>query len=171
MGDFWVFGYGSLIWRPGFAHTEMHRARLHGFRRALCVYSWVHRGTRGRPGLVLGLDRGGSCIGLAFRVPGELREEVVAYLRERELVTNVYLERTLSVRLASGETVPALCYIVDRTHPQYAGSLHEAEAAAIVSGAVGQSGGNEEYVTNTIEHLQALGIRDHWLEKVAKLIA
>ncbi len=111
---------------------ETHRARLHGFRRSLCVYSWVHRGTPERPGLVLGLDRGGSCIGLAFRVPGELRDEVVAYLRERELVTNVYLERMLPVRLDGGETVPALCYIVDRTHQQYAGSLDEAEAAAIV---------------------------------------
>lgn len=171
MGDFWVFGYGSLIWRPGFAHTETHRARLHGFRRALCVYSWVHRGTEQRPGLVLGLDRGGSCIGLAFRVPGELRDEVVAYLRERELVTNVYLERTQPVRLDSGETVQALCYIVDRAHPQYAGSLDEAEAAAVVTGAVGQSGANEDYVRNTVEHLQALDIHDHWLEKVAKLVA
>ena len=171
MGDFWVFGYGSLIWRPGFAHTETNRARLHGFRRALCVYSWVHRGTEKRPGLVLGLDRGGSCIGLAFRVPGELRDEVVAYLRERELVTNVYLERTLSIRLDSGETVQALCYIVDRAHPQYAGGLDEAEAAAVVTGAVGQSGVNEDYVRNTVEHLQALDIHDHWLEKVARLVS
>ena len=99
MGDFWVFGYGSLIWRPGFAHIETQRAQLFGFRRSLCVFSWVHRGTESRPGLVLGLDRGGSCIGLAFRVPAAFSEEVTAYLRERELVTNVYLERTLPVRL------------------------------------------------------------------------
>src|SRR5207247_784490 len=123
MGDFWVFGYGSLMWRPGFAHVETERARLHGFRRSLCVYSWVHRGSRERPGLVLGLDRGGSCIGLAFRVPGDLRDEVVVYLRERELVTNVHLERLLTVRLANGAEVPALCYVVDRDHEQYAGTL------------------------------------------------
>ena len=99
MGDFWVFGYGSLMWRPGFAHTETCRARLYGFRRSLCVWSFVYRGTPERPGLVLGLDRGGSCVGLAFRVPGELRDEVLAYLRDRELVTNVYLERMLPIRL------------------------------------------------------------------------
>jgi cation transport protein ChaC len=171
MGDFWVFGYGSLIWRPGFAHVETQRARLHGYRRSLCVYSFVHRGTRERPGLVLGLDRGGSCVGLAFRVPGELRDEVIAYLRERELVTNVYLERLLKVRLAGGGTVDAVVYIVDRLHEQYAGALDAAEAAAVVRGAVGQSGINEDYVLSTLEHLEALGIRDHWLEDVARRVA
>ncbi|BCH29622.1 gamma-glutamylcyclotransferase [Mesorhizobium sp. L-8-10] len=170
MGDFWVFGYGSLIWRPGFAHVETRRARLHGFRRSLCVYSWVHRGTPERPGLVLGLDRGGSCVGLAFRVPGELRDEVIGYLRERELVTNVYSERTLPVRLDGGETVTAVCYVVDRGHRQYAGNLHAAEAAAVVRGAAGQSGVNEDYVHSTLAHLRALGIRDHWLEDVAHQI-
>ncbi|MER8518148.1 gamma-glutamylcyclotransferase [Mesorhizobium sp. M0644] len=176
MGDFWVFGYGSLIWRPGFAHVETRRARLHGYRRSLCVYSFVHRGTRERPGLVLGLDRGGSCIGLAFRVPGELRNEVITYLRERELVTNVYLERVLSVRLDKGETdggktVDAVAYVVDRSHEQYAGALDPAEAAAVVRGAVGQSGRNEDYVLSTLEHLEALGISDHWLEDVTRRIA
>jgi cation transport protein ChaC len=170
MGDFWVFGYGSLMWRPGFAHVETERARLHGFRRSLCVYSWVHRGSEERPGLVLGLDRGGSCVGLAFRVPGDLRDEVVAYLRERELVTGVYLERLLPVRLAGGAEVTALSYVVDRNHEQYAGRLSPEQAAAIVSGGVGQSGRNEEYLFNTVEHLEALGIRDHWLESVAALV-
>ncbi|MER9297998.1 gamma-glutamylcyclotransferase [Mesorhizobium sp. M0621] len=171
MGDFWVFGYGSLIWRPGFAHVETQRARLHGYRRSLCVYSFVHRGTRERPGLVLGLDRGGSCIGLAFRVPGDLRDEVITYLRERELVTNVYLERLLKIRLDGGRTVEAVAYIVDRQHEQYAGALDAAEAAAVVRGAVGQSGINEDYVLSTLEHLEALGIRDHWLEDVARRVA
>ncbi|MER8382468.1 gamma-glutamylcyclotransferase [Mesorhizobium sp. M0142] len=176
MGDFWVFGYGSLIWRPGFAHVETRRARLHGYRRSLCVYSFVHRGSRERPGLVLGLDRGGSCIGLAFRVPGELRNEVITYLRERELVTNVYLERVLSVRLDKretdgGETVEAIAYVVDRSHEQYAGALDAAEAAAVVRGAVGQSGRNEDYVLSTLEHLEALGISDRWLEEVTRRVA
>lgn len=171
MGDFWVFGYGSLIWRPGFAHVETQRARLFGYRRSLCVRSFVHRGTPKRPGLVLGLDRGGSCVGLAFRVPGELRGEVLAYLRERELPTSVYLERTLPVRLADGGIAQAVTYIVDRTHEQYAGDLDEAHAASIVSGSVGQSGPNEDYVLNTLQHLEALGIRDHWLEAVGKRLA
>lgn len=170
MGDFWVFGYGSLIWRPGFAHIETQRAQLFGFRRSLCVFSWVHRGTESRPGLVLGLDRGGSCIGLAFRVPAALSEEVTAYLRERELVTNVYLERTLPVRLKSGTTVDALCFVVDRDHPQYAGALSAEHAASVVRGAVGRSGGNEDYVRTTVEHLRALRIRDPWLELVAALV-
>ena len=171
MGDFWVFGYGSLIWRPGFAHVETRRARLYGYRRSLCVYSFVHRGTRERPGLVLGLDRGGSCIGLAYRVPGDLREEVLAYLRERELVTSVYLERMLDVRLDGGGTVEAVAYIVDRQHEQYAGALDAGHAAQVVRGAVGRSGNNEDYVLSSIEHLKALGIRDHWLEEVARQVA
>ncbi len=171
MGDFWVFGYGSLMWRPGFAHVDMCRARVHGFRRSLCVTSFVHRGTRARPGLVLGLDHGGSCVGLAFKVPGELRGEVMAYLRERELVTDVYIEREMPVRLEGGRIEMAVSYIVDRRHQQYAGNLPETDAARIVSGAVGQAGPNEEYVLNTIAHLKALGIRDHWLEEVGRLIS
>lgn len=170
MSDFWVFGYGSLLWHPGFAHVETRRARLHGYRRALCIRSFVHRGTPQRPGLVLGLDRGGSCVGLAFRVPDELRAEALTYLRERELVTNVYLERMLPVRIGSA-FVSALCYVADRTHEQYAGGLREDEAAEIVAGASGKSGVNVEYLHNTIAHLAALGIRDRWLEGVASRIS
>ncbi len=171
MGDFWVFGYGSLMWRPGFAHTQTRRARLMGYRRALCIRSHVHRGTPDRPGLVLGLDRGGSCLGMAFQVPGELTDEVMTYLRERELVTNVYLEKRLPVRLDSGDTVEAVAYVVDRRHDQYAGALDVDDAVRSVAGAMGQSGRNEEYVFNTIEHLRALGIRDRWLETVAERLS
>ena len=98
MGDFWVFGYGSLMWRPGFDHLGAVRAHLHGYHRALCVRSFVHRGAEQRPGLVLGLDKGGSCVGLAFRVEAGKREATVDYLRERELVTHVYKERLLRLR-------------------------------------------------------------------------
>lgn len=170
MGDFWVFGYGSLMWNPGFAHVETSRGRLSGYRRALCIHSWVHRGTQQKPGLVLGLDRGGSCIGMTFRVPGSLHAEVMDYLRGRELVTNVYLERDVPVQLADGRKVRAVTYVCDRTHVQYAGALDAPHAAAIVRTAEGKSGDNVSYVRSTIEHLQALGIRDHWLEEVGQLV-
>lgn len=170
MGEFWVFGYGSLMWRPGFEHAEQIRAKISGYRRSLCIVSRVHRGTPEKTGLVLGLDRGGSCVGVAFRVDAGIWGDVIAYLRERELVTNAYIERLVPARLADGRQAQVLTYVVDRRHPQYAGSLHPEEAASRVTGRTGQSGSNEEYVHNTIEHLKALGIRDHWLEAVGALI-
>jgi len=168
MDDFWVFGYGSLMWRPGFDHEETRQAQLFGYHRALCVRSFVHRGTPERPGLVLGLDRGGSCHGVAFRVRPDNREMVTAYLRERELVTNVYLETTRKVRLDDGRAVRALTYVVDRTHEQYAGALSIEDARRQVTGAVGQSGPNEDYVINTVDHLKTLRIRDHHLEAIVQ---
>lgn len=170
MDDFWVFGYGSLMWRPGFEHEETRQARLFGYHRALCVRSFVHRGTPDRPGLVLGLDRGGSCHGVAFRVRPESRDDVVAYLRERELVTHVYVETTRKVRLDTGHEVRALTYVVDRAHHQYAGGLTAEDAHLRVWGARGQSGPNEEYVLNTVAHLNTLGIRDLHLEEIAQRI-
>lgn len=167
MDEFWVFGYGSLMWNPGFAFERRGLARLHGYRRALCIRSWVHRGSQERPGLVLGLDRGGSCLGVAFQIASDDVEGVVAYLRERELVTNVYLERSLGVTLADRRRVRALTYVVDRDHVQYAGRMTPDEAAGIVREAVGQSGPNPVYVENTVAHLRELGIRDAWLEEVA----
>src|SRR5215813_15409220 len=124
-GDLWVFGYGSLMWRPGFEYLEKVPARLIGEHRALCVYSFDHRGTPERPGLVLGLDRGGACRGIAYRVAASARAATIAYLREREQVTMIYRECTRRVWL-KGEperSVSALCYMVDRSHPQYAGRL------------------------------------------------
>lgn len=167
MDDFWVFGYGSLMWRPGFDFIEAREARAFGFRRSLCVYSHVHRGTPQRPGLVLGLDFGGSCRGMAFRVAGANRAPVMAYLRERELVTHVYEERIVPVVLKSGERVRAVAYVVDRGHVQYAGALSAEEAVVSIRGASGQSGANEDYVFNTLDHLRRMKIRDGWLEHVA----
>ncbi|PWV98093.1 cation transport protein ChaC [Hoeflea marina] len=164
--DFWVFGYGSLMWRPGFDHVETRMALLRGYHRALCVWSHVHRGTPERPGLVLGLDRGGSCRGLAFRVLGQDRDAVMAYLRARELVTSVYLETSHRVRLETGIDVQAVAYVVDRRHVQYSGPLSTEDAVRSVRGAVGQSGPNEAYVRNTVDHLRGLRIRDHRLEAI-----
>lgn len=168
MQDLWVFGYGSLIWRPGFTFAERAKAKLSGYHRSLCVRSFVHRGTPERPGLVLGLDRGGSCVGMAFRVEAAREEETFAYLRERELVTNVYREMTLPVRLEDGRLVRAVSYVVDRGHVQYAGKLDAAEAATIVSGSHGRSGPNREYVTAALTEIRGLGLRDRWLESVVE---
>ncbi|WP_094540947.1 gamma-glutamylcyclotransferase [Brucella grignonensis] len=170
MNDFWVFGYGSLMWRPGFAHVETMRARLHGYRRSLCIYSHVHRGTPDQPGLVLGLDAGGSCLGIAFRVPGEMTNEVMIYLREREMSNHVYHEKWLRLRLADGRDVQAVTYVADRRHIQYAGSLKAEDAAAIVATAQGDSGANVDYVSNTLAHLRNMRVRDHALEHVNDLI-
>ncbi len=171
MDEFWVFGYGSLMWNPGFPFEERTDARAFGFRRSLCVWSHVHRGTPEKPGLVLGLDRGGSCRGVAFRVSGDNREDVLDYLRRRELVTNVYKERILPVSLANQRQVKAVGYVVDRDHVQYAGALGIEHAAEIVQGSVGQSGPNDAYVFNTLEHLKEMGIRDLWLEGVGASVA
>ena len=168
MNDFWVFGYGSLMWNPGFEFEERQPARLFGFRRALCVYSWVHRGTEEHPGLVLGLDRGGSCYGMAFRVAPDRWDAVVDYLRERELVTHVYKERSLPATLGDGRRVATLAYVIDRAHRQYAGALTVSDAAGTVRSAVGKSGANIDYVRNTLIHLREMGIRDHWLEEVGR---
>ena len=166
MSDLWVFGYGSLMWNPGFAAAETVRARLSGHHRALCVHSHVHRGTPQKPGLVLGLDRGGACCGLAFRVsPGE-EAAVMTYLRARELVTNVYLERRVRLQLSDGRRVIAVTYVVDRSHDQYAPRMQADVAARIVAEASGQSGPNPAYVANTVMHLRELGIRDRPLEAV-----
>ena len=166
MDEFWVFGYGSLMWNPGFPHEETQPARAFGYRRSLCIRSYVHRGTPENPGLVLGLDRGGSCRGMAFRVSLEDRGEVLEYLRKRELVTNVYKERMLAVMLGDGRYVKAVGYIVDRSHVQYAGALGIEEAAEIVRRSSGQSGPNDAYLFNTLAHLREMGIRDLWLEGV-----
>ena len=168
MTELWVFGYGSLIWRPGFPYVERRIARLVGAHRALCVYSWVHRGTEREPGLVLGLDQGGTCRGVAFRVAPEDWEAVVAYLRAREQVTSVYLERVRPVRFDDGTAATALTYLVDRSHPQYAGKLDQETQFRLVSGARGQSGENREYVLNTAAHLAELGMPDAVLERLAR---
>ena len=166
-GDLWVFGYGSLMWRPGFPFLERRHAHLHGYHRALCVYSHVHRGTPERPGRVLGLDRGGRCHRVAFRVAPEEAAETVQYLREREQVTAVYVERRLPVRLAGGETVAALAYVVDRGHPQYAGRLPQEDSLRLVRQGVGVSGANPDYVRSTHRHLLEMGVTDPVLAQLA----
>lgn len=170
-GDLWVFGYGSLIWRPGFPFLESVGARLHGYHRSLCVFSHVHRGTPERPGLVLGLDRGGVCRGLAFRVGAAHADETVAYLRAREQATSVYLERELPVRLDDGRRLNALVYVADRKHLQYAGKLPAEELLRLVRQGKGESGENPDYVLQTNDHLRRMGVYDPVLAALAGQLA
>jgi cation transport protein ChaC len=166
MQEFWVFGYGSLMWRPGFAFAEQRRAILRGLHRRLCVYSHVHRGSQDRPGLVMGLDRGGACRGIAYRVEPADWQATLAYLRAREQVTNVYLEVTRPVRLLGEDEreVTALAYAVDRSHPQYAGKLGIEAQLALIGQGYGISGRCADYVLSTAQHLRELGLTDPMLE-------
>ena len=168
--DLWVFGYGSLMWRPGFPYLEEQHALLTGYHRSLCVMSHVHRGTPARPGLVLGLDRGGRCHGVAFRVAAPEADSTIAYLRAREQVTSVYLERRLSVRLRDGRAVEALAYVVDRKHPQYAGRLPEDEVLRLVRQGIGVSGPNPDYVRSTYAHLKDMQVLDPLLERLVQAL-
>jgi cation transport protein ChaC len=172
-GDLWVFGYGSLMWRPGFDVVERVPARLIGLHRALCVFSFVHRGTPEKPGLVLGLDRGGMCRGIAFRVAAAKRDKTIAYLREREQVTSVYVETVRRIELedAARRQVRALTYVVDRGHVQYAGRLSVEQSVHYVRQGHGRSGQNRDYVIETVRALEALGYRETDLHRIAEQLA
>lgn len=165
--DLWIFAYGSLMWRPGFEVAEQAPASVEGYHRALCIESHRHRGTPERPGLVLGLDEGGSCDGVAFKVEARLASDVLAYLRDRELVTGVYRETMLPARLADGRNVTAVAYVADRDHPQYVGLLSPEETLERVAKSVGAAGPNPDYVVNTARELDRLGVVDPALSWLA----
>ncbi len=169
--DFWVFGYGSLMWRPGFDSLESRHARIFGFHRSFCVLSHVHRGTPEKPGLVFGLDRGGSCHGIAFRVAADRAEAVRDYLIAREQVTLVYRESQLPVYLRDGQLVRALCFTVDHSHPQYAGKLAFADQVALIRQGIGQSGANCDYLADTVAHLRGMGITDRALQALHQAVS
>jgi glutathione-specific gamma-glutamylcyclotransferase len=168
--DLWVFGYGSLMWRPGFEHLERIPARLTGLHRGLCVYSFVHRGTPEKPGLVLGLDLGGACRGIAYRVAAERRDGTIEYLRAREQATMVYRETMRQITLATNPTrqVAALVYMVDRSHPQYAGRLDLERQLHLVRQGHGRSGANLDYVFATVAEIEAQGCRDAGLHRLVE---
>jgi cation transport protein ChaC len=171
-GHLYVFGYGSLIWRPGFAHVAAHPALLRGFHRRFCIWSRHYRGSPEAPGLVLGLDRGGACRGVAFSVPGREAAAVLGYLDARENIGDevVYARRRLPVRLLdSGRMVQAVAYVVDRAAGQYCRPAAEEAARAIARG-IGQAGANRDYLLNTLAHLRAMGVRDAGLDRIAALL-
>jgi cation transport protein ChaC len=166
----WVFGYGSLIWNPGFPHVSAQQGLLRGAHRSLSIVSHHHRGTVEQPGLVFGLTRGGSCRGMVFEVADADWPDVYAYLQEREQVTSVYRDVMRPVRLADGRTIRALAFLVDERHEQFAGHLSIEQQLAMVRAGVGLSGRNVDYVLNTARHLNELGIRDRQLMALAELL-
>jgi cation transport protein ChaC len=162
----WVFGYGSLMWRPGFSFIERRPAVIHGRHRAFCIYSVHHRGTPGRPGLVLGLAPGGAARGAAYRVPQADWPRTYAYLREREQPTETYFESWATVRLPSGAPALALVFLSDRDHPQWAGHLSLEAQARLIAGASGLSGRNVDYLRDLVEHLREEGVADRTMERL-----
>jgi cation transport protein ChaC len=167
-GDIWIFGYGSLMWRPNFEYLEMQPALLRGYHRSLCIYSTRYRGTWERPGLVLGLDRGGSCRGRAMRVADALADEVIAYLHERELVNYVYLPKWLPVEIPAGP-VTAYAFIADRSNEKYIPQLSDEDAVKLILQGCGTGGQCLEYLQTTIRHLDELGIAEGRLHRITQL--
>lgn len=166
----WVFGYGSLIWNPGFVHVSAQQGLLRGAHRSLSIVSHHYRGTPEQPGLVFGLARGGSCRGMVFEVADADWFEVRRYLEQREQITAVYRDVMRPVHLADGRSVSALAFLVDERHEQFAGQLSIERQLAMVRAASGSAGPNVDYVLNTARHLRELGIRDRQLMALAELL-
>lgn len=167
-GDVWVFGYGSLMWDPGFEYEESHKAIIKGYHRAFCVWSVHYRGTWSSPGLVVGLDDGGECVGRAYRICEDQLFPVLNYLKKREMDTGVYIPSVRSVWLDSGECVDALVFIADHQHDHYAGKLELDEKIRIIKRSRGNRGLNTDYVINTYEHLLDSGIEDPYLKSLVE---
>jgi cation transport protein ChaC len=168
--ELWVFGYGSLMWRPGFPFVERTPATLHGRRRAFCIYSVHHRGTYERPGLVLGLAPGGATRGMAYRIGPAIWPQVYAYLLEREQPTETYIEARRFVRLADGRRVECLVFLSDVHHTQWAGALSLDRQAELIARATGLSGRNVDYLRDLVEHLGQEGVRDRSMEALLALV-
>ena len=168
--DLWLFAYGSLMWDPGFPYCDAKPATLHGRHRSFCVYSRGHRGTPDKPGLVLGLDRGGACKGIAYRIPAVDVPRALAYLWGREMQSGVYRLKEMRVRLKGGRLVKALAFVVDRAHPSYAGGLSLAETARLIHHGNGRRGSARDYLANTVEELGRLGVIDRPLHRLQRYV-
>jgi len=168
-GDVWLFAYGSLMWDPGFDYVEVRTAQLRGYHRAFCVHSEVYRGTPERPGLSLGLDRGGSCCGLAFRIAEPNRDATAAYLEKRELIEDIYSWRRVRLTSVDGR-FDACTFIVNRGHAIYAPKQPIDDVARIIAAASGGSGTNTAYLANTVAHLDELGIADGTLHELLRRV-
>ena len=168
--EFFVFAYGSLMWRPDFPYLEIEPATLFGYHRAFCITSTHYRGNAAKPGLVLGLDRGGQCVGRRYRISASDAGQVAEYLHQRELITGCYVPKLVALRTVDGTRSRALTYVADRTHYQYAGKLSDEAIAHIVHDAVGVMGSNRDYLRNTVQHLEEMGIADCSLHRILKLV-
>ena len=164
--DVWVFGYGSLMWNPAFDYAEQRVGVVRGWHRRFCLWLEMGRGSPANPGLMLALDRGGACRGVAFRIPAEQARPELLLIWRREMLGTAYHARWVQVRTV-GATVPAITFVANRAHPRYAGKLSDAKAAAHIATASGSLGSCASYLQNTLDHLQALGIRDVGLRRVA----
>jgi len=159
----WIFGYGSLMWNPGFPFEEQHTAELDGYHRSFCVYSHHHRGTAEIPGLVLGLDHGGRCIGIAYRVAADDWAATIRYLDDRELIANYpYVPRVVALTTRTGR-INAHTYVADPGHANFAGTLAPDQTVAIIRAASGLGGSNRDYLIELIGKLEALDIEDRAL--------
>ena len=169
-GDFWVFGYGSLMWSPDFSHAERRPAFLRGYHRSLCILSHRYRGTPDQPGLVMGLCRGGSCWGVAFRVAERQAMAALAALWEREMSGRVYHPRLVPVVIARARRVRALAFVADTAHTNFTRSLSVADTARMIAEGRGQRGHNIEYLEQTLAHMDELGVRDRRLHQVMGMV-
>jgi cation transport protein ChaC len=165
-GDLWVFGYGSLMWAPEFSYAERNTARVHGYHRALCILSSRWRGTPEKPGLVMGLCRGGSCWGMAYRVLASNGKEVLDALWQREMPNKVYMPKFVPISTSGGKRVQALTFVADTTHRLYVGELDVEGRAKLVAQGSGQRGRCVDYIRNTLEHMKELGVHDPHLARI-----
>jgi len=168
-GDLWVFGYGSLMWAPEFSYEERRTGLVHGYHRALCILSSRYRGTPEKPGLVMGLCRGGSCWGMAFRVHARRAKQVLDVLWKREMLNRVYKPTLIRVTAAPGRRIRALAFVADTAHRQFVKELDLHGRAKLVAQGIGQRGRCVDYIRNTLEHMLALGVNDAHLARVLDL--
>ena len=165
-GDLWVFGYGSLMWSPCFSYKAKAAGQAHGYHRALCILSTRYRGTQRRPGLVMGLCRGGSCWGMAFRIDAAEVLRTLRRLWNREMPRRVYQPRLVPVRLRSGRTIRALAFLADPAHRSYVRELDLHGRARLVAQGIGIRGPCVDYIQNTLDHMHEVGVRDPHLERI-----
>ncbi len=171
-GDVWLFAYGSLIWNPAFHYVERKPVLIRGWHREFCLSTPIGRGTPEKPGLVLGLDRGGSCRGVAFRVARAEAEAELELVWRREMVTGAYVPRW--VKLHGPDLPPGtsgIAFTIDRTAPNYVRPASEADTARIIATACGALGSCRDYLFDTIHGLEGFGIEDHHLNRIAHQVS